>query len=91
MPKISGALCQEPGKETKYSSYYTTSFDLKKKKKPQKPDKICETIVFETFGVRGKKRMVIPERQEAHEMHLTIVPLLPVESSQAQGREGEIR
>lgn len=35
--------------------------------------------------------MVIPERQEAHEMHLTIVPLLPVESSQAQGREGEIR
>ena len=35
--------------------------------------------------------MVIPERQEAHEMDLTIVPLLPVESSQAQGREGEIR
>lgn len=64
-----------------------------------KPDNIHETIVFNILDIRQKKKkkkkgwwLVIPERQETHEVSLMMVPLLPRESTQAsvQGKRTQM-
>lgn len=65
MPKISDALCQEPGEKTKYCFYYTTPSDWGKKKKNLRTRQNIWNNSFQDIGLQQQqKRKMSPERQE---------------------------